>query len=349
MGNKFISKEASNFSGRSVSSAGDVDGDGNDDLLIGAYLGTGGGTQSGEVFLITAADLTTADLADGAADGVIDLGNVAAQITSYKFIGEDQGDETGRSVSSAGDVDGDGKDDLLIGAYLGGDRYSGESYLLLASELASADLADGTTDGLIDLSNFHPICASATLIGTAAADTLRGGGCADSLSGAGGNDYLYGNKSNDVLAGGVGKDRLYGGKGNDRLNGNNNNDTLDGGAGKDRLNGGKGNDTLKGGAGRDKLKGNSGNDTLDGGKGLDKLTGGKGSDVFVFTANANRDTVTDFQDGLDSLQIAGHTGGFGALEITSIRTNLEITHDGGVIVLQGMAGSILTDADFDFV
>src|SRR6056297_458073 len=107
----FIGTEAGDNSGFSVSSAGDVDGDGRDDLIIGAVSADGGGSGSGESYVITAADLSAADAADGSTDGVIDLDNVNEQSTSYQFIGTEANDLAGTSVSSAGDVEGDGRDD----------------------------------------------------------------------------------------------------------------------------------------------------------------------------------------------------------------------------------------------
>ena len=75
---------------------------------------------------------------------------------SYTFIGAAAGDQAGFSVSSAGDVVGDERDDLIIGALRadGGNASNdnrGETYLILAADLAAADAADGTTDGVIDL------------------------------------------------------------------------------------------------------------------------------------------------------------------------------------------------------
>ena len=76
---------------------------------------------------------------------------------AYEFIGQDANDGSGRSVSSAGDVDGDGLADLLIGAReadgLGnGEGSSGSTYLIKAADLAALDAADGTVDGIIALS-----------------------------------------------------------------------------------------------------------------------------------------------------------------------------------------------------
>ena len=84
------------------SQRGDVDGDGLDDLLVGAYGRDEGGSSAGKTYLILGASL--------GANPTIDL-----SAADYAFIGEAAGDNSGRSVSSAGDVDGDGLDDLLVG------------------------------------------------------------------------------------------------------------------------------------------------------------------------------------------------------------------------------------------
>lgn len=150
----------------------------------------------------------------------------------------------------------------------------------------------------------------------------------------GGSDYANGNAGNDTINGQSGSDRLYGGlgsdlisgddpddgiPGNDHLNGNKGNDTLHGGGGNDDIHGGQDNDSLMGEDGNDTLSGDVGNDTLEGGTGQDVLTGGAGADLFrVFGVSDDgilvgpgaplphaelADSVTDFQHGLDTLQI----------------------------------------------
>lgn len=145
-------------------------------------------------------------------------------------------------------------------------------------------------------------------------DILRGLGGDDIIFGGEEDDILYGGKGNDELNGEENDDTLYGAKGDDVLNGGDGYDELIGGSGRDTLNGGaradtltggKGVDTLDGGIGNDVLKGGKGADIIEGGVGDDTLYGGKGADVFVFAADDGSDTIFDFKDGSDKLDLSG--------------------------------------------
>ena len=101
---------AGDQSGRSVSSAGDVNGDGYDDLIIGANTADPNGSNSGETYIVYGGASAPGT------DGVLDLSRLALDGKGFTLAGIAAGDQSGISVSSAGDVNGDGYDDLIIGA-----------------------------------------------------------------------------------------------------------------------------------------------------------------------------------------------------------------------------------------
>jgi hypothetical protein len=121
--------DVSDFSGSSVSTAGDVNGDGIDDLIIGAYgADPNGNLLAGSSYVVFGSDtgfsnpLNLTDL-DGS------IGFIINAVNDYDY--------SGRSVSSAGDVNGDGIDDLIIGADRadpGGNSSAGSSYVVFGRE-----------------------------------------------------------------------------------------------------------------------------------------------------------------------------------------------------------------------
>ena len=146
---------------------GDVDADGRDDILIGVLhysddeycLSPTRRRLPGAVYLVSGADLNSADAADGSADGEIQLANVAGQSRSWKFVGEDT-DRIGGSVAVAGDIDGDGRADIIAGAPLsfkaagtdcGAADHNGLAVLVSTADLPGDDARDGVQDGVIHL------------------------------------------------------------------------------------------------------------------------------------------------------------------------------------------------------
>src|SRR5436189_66390 len=71
----------------------------------------------------------------GPATGTMDL-----SLADAEFEGEQKFDEAGL-VSGAGDVDGDGRDDILIGAPRGSGDHAGAAYLVLGPVTGSLDLS----------------------------------------------------------------------------------------------------------------------------------------------------------------------------------------------------------------
>ena len=149
---KFIGEADDDQAGHSVAAAGDIDGDGKDEVLIGApgHDAAGNLWNAGAVYVVSPTGLTAADAADGETDGVVNLGNIAARDDSWKIIGESLGDQAGASVGLAGDLNGDDREDLFIGARRQ-DEGHGAVYVLSTSQLSAADEADGSGDGILSL------------------------------------------------------------------------------------------------------------------------------------------------------------------------------------------------------
>ncbi|MCP4382095.1 MAG: hypothetical protein GY798_11900, partial [Hyphomicrobiales bacterium] len=90
--------------GFSVSSAGDVNGDGFDDLIVGAPYGDDGGSNAGEAYVVFGSGSGFGS--DVGGRQVIDLTSLSAA-EGFIIQGDEGSDRAGRSVSSAGDVNGD--------------------------------------------------------------------------------------------------------------------------------------------------------------------------------------------------------------------------------------------------
>ncbi|KAJ1413943.1 hypothetical protein B484DRAFT_467523, partial [Ochromonadaceae sp. CCMP2298] len=122
--------------GRSVSAAGDVNGDGIDDIIVGARADPYGRTDAGAAYVIYGMFNRT---------GAVDLLGFVSGARGFIIQGAAAGDDLGRSVSGAGDVNGDGIDDVIVGAPSAdphGRVDAGAAYVIygMASGLTTVDL-----------------------------------------------------------------------------------------------------------------------------------------------------------------------------------------------------------------
>ncbi|MGE0859156.1 MAG: integrin alpha, partial [Gammaproteobacteria bacterium] len=176
---------------------GDVNGDGYDDILIGVYRETPNGVRSGSSYVVFgrgdgfAARLVLSDI-----DGT----------NGIRLDGATAESGSGAEVSGAGDVNGDGFDDLLIGAPVG-----------------NPNLADAGAAYVVHGRDFNGVV------------TRQGGAASDTLSGTNADENFVGGLGDDLLDGGGGADVLRGGGGTDTLVWRDGLRRADGGGGEDRL------------------------------------------------------------------------------------------------------------------
>ncbi len=140
------------FSGRSVSNAGDINNDGIDDLIIGApFAFRNGIAQVGESYVVFGGT-------NVGSSGILNLSDLNGT-NGFTITGIDEIDTIGNSVSNAGDINGDGIDDLIIGAPYAGKEApgKGQSYVVFGG----TNIGSGGSFKLSDLDGINGFAINA--------------------------------------------------------------------------------------------------------------------------------------------------------------------------------------------
>ncbi|MFA7275231.1 MAG: type I secretion C-terminal target domain-containing protein [Pseudobdellovibrionaceae bacterium] len=333
----------------SVAGGVDFNQDGIKDIVIGASHNSEGGYDAGAAYVVW-----------GGGTGSVDLSLVSQGIGGAKIVG-DAGSQTGSSVAILGDMNGDGRSDLLIGSSGAG----AESATIVF-----------TPDSWEPDSNIYGTNGDDVMAAGYGTTLHHIGAGDDNVLGLDGNDTISTGDGNDTIEGGTGSDSMTGGSGNDTYIVDDVGDTTIEVAGG-------GVDTVQaeidwtleseidnlelvgaahfgtGNALDNTLTGNYGDDTLDGAEGADTMIGGYGNDTYSVDnvgdvvqedISAGTDTVVTTLDGyvlgdnVERLTLSGlaHHGTGNALANMLTGTASDDFLDGG-LGADTMAGGLGDD------
>lgn len=318
-GFKITQAPQSNGFASAVANIGDINGDGFDDVAVGAPNASPNGRRSGEVYVVY-----------GKASGHADV-NVASLNGSngFRLLGDGVNDNAGNSLGAAGDVNGDGIDDMIVGA-------AGCAYVVFGRTFGFGDaaglanLTGGDGSGFrIDMAGVASVSGVGDFNGDGYDDVLIGGGIepaaavvfgrkngfvnlvASQLNGSNGfvisqqqttdavGDRVSGGGDlnrdgfDDLIVGAPFYDEggtdsggafvIYGRRADEAVirDGNDRDQTINGGRGADVVRGFGGEDQLYGWESDDKIFGGDGRDFLNGGDGFDYLRGDADNDFYA--------------------------------------------------------------------
>lgn len=334
----------SNYFGSSVSGAGDFNGDGIDDFVVGSSLaGEETNFPTGGTANLMAGDVS---VIFGSTDPFPDSFDIDALDGSNGFRVKGLGRffNLGKSVSDIGDFNGDGFDDVAVSAS-GGLASAPLTYILFGSSAGFPALTDVES---LDSSMALRIDGKSQWRQqqVSSAGDFNNDGFDDLLIGEHRDAYIIygfdtdpdpsidfqGTDANETVDGSVGNDSLSGNGGKDKLTGLEGEDTLEGGEGHDTLDGGAGADTILAGAGRRDYIMVTGNDA----EADIRHSGGEGERDTIRNTQAGADfTLSNVNNDTNDDGVADFNAGIGTIS-------------GGIEHIRGEGGKLLGNADINY-
>ena len=344
--------------GWGISDAGDVNGDGFADFIIGTPNATVGGTVKGAAYVVFGKASFTSML-DGNSSfdvAILDGSN------GFRIAGGATGDRAGFSVCTAGDFNGDGYSDLLIGApgAASSTAIPGQSYIVFGKATFStgsinlANLGVNNSDGFkisgiatrddlgyqvsavgdLNGDGFDDIAVSSSRAspttwsngtGTGAGETYVIFGTTLLVAG----QTLIGTAGNDqapLLTGSLSAiaEKFVGGQGDDVMTGN---------GGNDAFSGGSGNDTI--------ILGVAGSPAIP----FVKVNGGTGFDTLALAGSGVNLNLTTLGDKIQGIERIDLTGNGNNTVVLNVRDVLNVSDSTNRLLINGDAGDTVSSID----
>lgn len=185
---KFADYDAASSTGTTlrfkyVVAAGDTDADGLSDILVGARYNDFSGTNAGRAYVVFGKTGTA----------TVQLTDIARNSGGFAITGERSNDQFSFDVSNAGDVNGDGLGDLLVGAW---------NNPTTATNAGRAYLIFGRTDGAMG-------GTSVDVLGDASANALGDSGTAMTIVAGAGDDVVTLSAAGSIAYAGAGNDIIH--------------------------------------------------------------------------------------------------------------------------------------------